>query len=177
MAPDARNPRVEALIRRLDEAWRASRWHSLQGALEGMTDDEAEWVPPDYQSPDPWGFSGCILDIVFHVAVDNFVYPEQAVGKRSQTAEIIEARFSDKGGDRQAALDLLHDSHEHVRTVLSTLDDADLERRVEAEGIYQGRRVETLFVELIEHDIYHAGQINYIRSLYDGATAGEDTTD
>lgn len=177
MSVDGSNPRVQSLLRRLDEAWAASRWHSFRGSLEGLTEDEATWIPPDYQSPEPWGLSGCILDIPFHVAVDNVVYPDQAMGKRSHTTPMMEAQFHDGGGNLRAALDLLDEAHAHLRDVLSTLSDADLDGRVEADGIYQELSRELLFVELIEHYVYHAGQINYIRSLYEGASTGENTTD
>lgn len=171
MSSEETDSRVQALLRRLDAAWEESRWHSLRGSLEGLTEDEATWVPPDYQPPEPWGFSGCILDILLHVAADAFIYPDQAVGQDSPTTAMVEAQFHDRGGNLQAALGLLDAGHAHLRDVLASLNDADLARRVEAAGIYQGASVETLFIELIEHDVYHAGQINYIRSLYEGGSS------
>jgi hypothetical protein len=33
----------------------------------------------------------------------------------------------------------------------------------------KARRVESVFIELIEHYLYHAGQINYIRCLWEEA--------
>lgn len=171
MANSTENPRVDALRQRLDEAWDGSRWHSLRGSLEGLTADEAEWIPPDYEIPEPGGMSGCILDILHHVAADNLVYPDQAAGEAPPSADQINVRFREMGGDLSAALRLLDEGHAHVRSTLADLRDADLDELVKQEGIYAGLSVETVFVELTEHYVYHAGQITYIRSLYEGVNA------
>jgi uncharacterized damage-inducible protein DinB len=133
--------------------------------LEGLTEEEAAWRPEHYRSPEPWGFSGSILDILIHVAIDSLVMPDQTFGDRTLSAEAIWERFQAEGGGLAAALALLQEGYQATRRVLAQLTDRDLEQKVGT----QQRSAESLFVELIEHYLYHAGQINYIRCLWEGA--------
>lgn len=173
MPSEENSPRVDALLGRLDAAWSLSRWHSIQGAVKGLTDEEAAWIPPDYQCPETWGLSGCVLDILYHVAEDSLVYPNQALGDGTLTSAVVEARFRERGGNREAALDLLDEGYQTVRDWLDKLSDADLDTHLTTPQLYAGLSVEALFVELIEHYVYHAGQVHYVRSLYEGAWAAE----
>jgi uncharacterized damage-inducible protein DinB len=157
---------VTLLLNRLTDAWVRSKWHSFEGALEGLTEEEAAWRPEHYRSPEPWDFSGSILDILIHVAIDSLVMPDQAFGDRTLTAEAIWKRFQAEGGDLAAALALLEEGYKATRRSLAHLTDCDLQRKV---GTQKERGAESLFVEMIEHYLYHAGQINYIRCLWEGA--------
>jgi uncharacterized damage-inducible protein DinB len=161
---DSEKERVNFLLDRLTDAWEGSKWHSFQGALEGLTEAEATWKPLNYQSPEPWGFSGSILDILLHVAMDNLVMPNQAFGNRTLTAEAIWERFQAQGGNLAAALVLLEEGYETTRRALAQLTDRNLQQKI---GSQKERSAESLFVESIEHYLYHAGQINYIRCLRD----------
>lgn len=158
--------RVKFLLARLDEAWQKSRWHSLKGALKSLTEAEATWKPPHYQSPDPWGFSGSILEILFHVAADSLAMINQFFGDGTLTYEGVRERFKAKGANLKAALDLLEESYATARKALAKVSDNDLKKKV---GKKKAWRADSVFMELIEHHLYHAGQINYIRCLWAGA--------
>lgn len=158
---------VEFLLARLDDAFYKSRWHSFKSAVEGLTQEEASWKPPKYQSPSPWNFSGSILNLIFHLGADDLFQLNQVFGDRTLTWETLHERFKAEGGDLKAALKLTEEGYRALREKLSGLTDAQLSERHKTA---RGREItaERFFVMLIEHHIYHAGQINYIRGLYAG---------
>lgn len=156
---------VRFLLGRLEAAWEKSKWHSFKGSLEGLTEAEAAWKPPHYKSPDPWGFSGSILEILFHVAADSLAMINQAFGDGTLTYEGVRERFKAKGANLKAALALLAEGYDSTRKALTKLNDRDLLKRV---GKKKAWRADGVFIELIEHYLYHAGQINYIRCLWEG---------
>ncbi len=160
--------RVKFLLARLEAAWAKSQWHSLKGALEGLTETEATWKPPHYQSPEPWGFSGSILEILVHVAADSLAGINQFFGDESVTYEGVRERFQAQGGNLSAALALLEEGYTATRKALTKFTDDDLKKKA---GKKKARRADSVFMELVEHYLYHAGQINYIRCLWEGAKA------
>lgn len=156
---------VRFLLARLDEAWEKSKWHSFKGTLEGLTEAEASWKPPHYKSPELWGFSGSILDILHHAAMESLVTTNQAFGDQTLTAETVRDRFQAQGGNLAAALALLDEGYATTRKALARLTDNDLKKKV---GKKKAWRADSVFMGLIEHYLYHAGQINYIRCLWEG---------
>lgn len=159
---------TEFLLARLDDAFSKSRWHSFKSAVEGLAQEEASWKPPKYQSPPLWSFSGSILDLIFHVGADTLFQLNQIFGDRTLTWEALHERFQAQGGDLKAALDLTEEGYQALHEKLNKLADAELHERHKTAS---GREItaERFFVMLIEHHIYHAGRINYIRGLYAAA--------
>jgi hypothetical protein len=74
-------------------------------------------------------------------------------------------RFRAMGGNLAAALQIAQEGYETTLDALAPLTDDDLE--VER-PYWGGGRMPTgdLFLMLAEHDVYHAGQIIYIRGMY-----------
>ncbi len=159
---------VRFLLARLAAAWEKGKWHTLKGALEGLTEAEAAWKPPHYRSPEPWGFSGSILEILVHVAADSLAMISQFFGDESITYEGVRERFQTQGGTLSAALALLAEGYDSTRKALTKLNDRDLLKNV---GKKKAWRADSVFMELVEHYLYHAGQINYIRCLWEGTKA------
>ncbi|MEP0765296.1 MAG: DinB family protein [Fimbriimonadia bacterium] len=156
---------TDKLTRSLDAALHKSEWHSLAAALRGLSDADAEWIPARYKGF-PWS-KGSIREIVVHVAADMLVQHSIAFGDGSldwgQALALPEVRE----GTLDAARRLLQrGANESLRT-LANLKDDDLGRRVTTWG---GKKMsaEGFFDMLIEHALYHAGQIRYIRCLIEG---------
>ncbi|MFQ3611213.1 MAG: hypothetical protein SNJ72_06940, partial [Fimbriimonadales bacterium] len=63
---------VQFLKRLLEQAYEGSRWHSFSSAVDGLTEEEAIWVPPTGFKGFRWA-DGSILKIVFHVGADKIV--------------------------------------------------------------------------------------------------------
>lgn len=132
--------------------------HALLSNLKSVKDDEWPWVPAK------GGRS--IFDIVRHIGECKYIYDNHAFGDGSmrwdrpgsiltielgQTpAQIIEWL---KAGQRTFT--------EHVRALA---DDDELLAPRKANW---GEEYETRFLinTIIQHDLYHAGEINHIRSL------------
>ena len=161
--------RKEMLAKRLAEAYRGSRYHSFLSSLKGVSEEMARWKPAHYK-----GFphsDGSILNLAYHVGGDKSVLISVSFGDGSVTWERVQARFEEMGGDMAAARALAEQGYHLVLQTLEALSDADLD----AARPYYGGKTHTayeIFSIIAEHDLYHAGQINYVRNLY----AGEQQT-
>ncbi len=111
---------------------------------------------------------GSILEIVFHVGGDSLYQLDHALGKQKLTWEGLKERFRAEGGHLHAALHLAEEGYKALQQALDSLADEDLTRTYptpEGEG---ERTLEAFFRMMIEHYLYHAGQIMYVRCLWQG---------
>lgn len=159
--------RVLMLAELLERAYRGSRYHSLRRALEGVDEQIARWQPTHYKGF-PWMY-GSILEIAFHAGGDKHMLHNVAFGDGSLTWDQLKERFEQDGSNLTAALNLADTGQQLLLSTLRTLTDDALAQKVPH---YHGRRlpVEEIFLLAIEHDIYHAGQIWYVRCLVEGST-------
>lgn len=162
--------RAQVLLDLLERAYRGSSYHSLRRALAGVDNETARWQPAHY-SGFPW-MHGSILEIAFHAAGDKHMLYNVAFGDGSLTWEQLNARFEQDGGDLTAALRLADTGHELLMGTLRSLTDEALAQKV---PYYHGRKLsaEEVFLLAIEHDIYHAGQIWYVRCLVEGQSKAQ----
>ena len=157
--------RVEMLEKRLDEAFMSGRFHSFLASIGGVSDEDARWIPPHYR-----GFphmDGSILNLAFHCGGDKHVLMSSAFGDGSITWDTITDRFRELGGDLRAARTIAESGHS---LVLATLQGTGEEGLDVDRPYYSGRSLTAyeVFSIVAEHDIYHAGQINYVRNLLAG---------
>lgn len=162
---------VTHLQQQCEAAYQGSPWHSLKGAIKGIKPDEATWQPPRYKGF-PWAH-GSIVEILFHVAGDTLYQLDYAFGQRSLTWEELQERFRRAGGDLEAARKLLDESFSALQQHLKTLTDADLARTYIAPDGKTQKTLGELFQMLLEHYLYHAGQIVYVRCLWAGLATSE----
>ena len=151
-------PAVDILLYLLDDGFEGGPWHSLLGNLRAVTPEEWRWVPP--------GGSRSIGAIVHHVGVCKLMYENHAFGDAALTWESVEPDPSTVG-EPSAALDWLRAAHACLRASVAALDDAELlvPRRANWGEL---RETRWLIATLIQHDLYHAGEINHLRSLRGG---------
>jgi hypothetical protein len=144
------------LVDLAERAFRKSPWHSLMAALEGVADEAFTWVPARHNGF-PW-MEGSIRDIVYHVAGDKLVQLSHAFGDASVTWETLSLQKRDK---ETMIADLVAGHEAFVAAIRSC---HDLSAKVTGWG---GKRLKAadFFHMLIEHDLYHAGQVRYIRNL------------
>jgi uncharacterized damage-inducible protein DinB len=141
-----------------NEEW---QWQPpLRGALRGLTAAEAGWKPsPERHS---------IWQIVRHLTlwkrgVLGAWDGDPPDGKQLDAADWREVSGGDAEWDRDRR-ELLQISEEFL-TRAQALDDAALSRQV---TWYKGGPAQPLAMRLVRtttHDIYHAGQIMYLRAL------------
>jgi uncharacterized damage-inducible protein DinB len=136
--------------------------HSLMENLRGVTASEWLWVPP--------GGARSIQQILGHVGHAKYVYESHAFGDGAVTwlDEMI-AKLDASQGKASPAMDevieWVQEGQRRLRQSIQSLaDDAELSRPRKLE---KGEFVETRWIifHVIEHDLYHAGEINHLHSL------------
>lgn len=156
MARDA----IEQVLYSLDAAFEGGH-HSLLANL--ATVPAADWTRA------PEGGSRTILAITRHVGESKYAYENHAWGDRSMRWDRPETvpTIADDASPYEA-VEWLREAHRRLRARLEAMaDDAELTRPRMANW---GREYETrwLLQVMVEHDLYHAGEINHIRALLAG---------
>jgi uncharacterized damage-inducible protein DinB len=140
----------------MDQAWSEDRWHALWSHLEGLSWREATWPPKEGRRT--------ILRILAHLGLCKIMYWEYAFGPAKMTwpeAGELVPKEEDLGMWRA----WLGAAHEQLRSAVHELAGGELgELRLTNWGEELPAR--TIINLMIEHDLYHAGEINYIRGLY-----------
>ena len=148
---------VDELLFLMDNAFERSRPHALLNNLGTVA--ESDYVQEHE--------GRSIREMVRHLAAAKHVYDNFAFGDASMTWPTMQERLW--ATDRSMAEDIewLEHGHEVLRASLAALDDADLakQRRVHMGGELETRNIISI---MIEHDLYHAGEINHLRALMQG---------
>ena len=149
---------IELLAYLMDEAFDGNDEHALLPNLRSVGEDDWLWLPPN------GGRS--VFDIVQHVGECKYVYESHAFGdgavRWDRPGTIPPMPPVQRPGD---VIDWLREGHRCVRGSLLALgDDAELRRPRRANW---GRDYETrwLLNVLLQHDLYHSGEINHLRAL------------
>lgn len=149
-------PAVSQLIYLLDEAFQGTEWHSLLGNLSSVTPEDWLWVPP--------GGQRSIRDIVGHVGGCKFMYQNHAFDDAKLTWD--DPLVDGRGvlSTIAEALAWLRVGQERLRQSIAALDDAEL-LRLRMTNWGELKETRWIIAVMIEHDLYHAGEINHLRSL------------
>ncbi len=140
----------------LDDAFAAERWHSVLGNLAFVTPDDWEWVPPRGERS--------IRDIVRHIGGSKFMFADHSFGDGRLAWGDPLVTGQGRLATKEEAIRWLHEGHALLRERIAALTDADLPLpRKEHSG--EERETRWLIAVAIEHDIYHAGEINHLRAL------------
>lgn len=154
---------VDQLLSMLDQSFERSPdagptdgWHSLMANLESVGDEDWEWLPADGKRT--------IGHLAIHCGFAMRMYADRGFG--DATLEMADAVFTRTGGEpsKAAVLPWLREAHGILRDSLVASDDESLgHMRVTHWGERKTRR--WFIVTMIEHNIYHAGEINHLRAL------------
>src|SRR5215469_4893229 len=149
-------PAVSQLLYLLDEGFQGTEWHSLLSNLKSLTSEDWLWVPPLGQRS--------IRDITGHVGGCKFMYHNHAFGDAQLTWDDPLVDGCDALSTIALAIGWLREGHARLRQSIAALDDAELLRpRMTNWGELKETR--WIIAMMIQHDLYHAGEINHIRSL------------
>lgn len=146
---------IEQLLYLMDEAFRDNPFHSLMNNMKNLQEDDWDWVAPDGVRT--------IRQIVEHTGGAKFVYESQAFGDHSLSWE---RPYMPKSSLSQDMLAWLREGHEKLRSSVAALaDDEELQQNRMAPW---GGEANTRWIvnNMVQHDLYHAGEINYIRALH-----------
>jgi uncharacterized damage-inducible protein DinB len=148
---------VNQLLYLMDNAFRDSRPHSLLNNLSSVT--EADYAREhDGRS---------ILEMLRHLAAAKHVYNNFAFGDASMTWPTMQDRMFASDKTMADDIEWLHQGQQALRASVATIDDTDLatQRPVHMGGLLETRNIISI---MIEHDLYHAGEINHLRALMQG---------
>jgi len=133
---------------------------SLLGNLRNVDESTWAWVPA--------GGRRTIRDIVLHIGSCLHMYRNHAFedGRLTWRSPIVQP-WPDGNAPMPETLDWLHEAHLLFRDAVARLSDEDLEapRRAPWGELRPSR---WLIKVMIEHHLYHAGEINHIRSIAQG---------
>lgn len=152
---------IEQLLYLLDQAFEGHEEHALLINLRDLRDEDLRWVPEGgVRSP---------FQILEHVGECKYVYENHAFGDGSMRWD---RPGSTPGIDASATKDdiiaWLREGQRRLCASIAALD-GDNELFVMRRANW-GREYETrwLINVMIQHDLYHGGEINHIRALRQG---------
>ncbi|HEY7022115.1 MAG TPA: DinB family protein [Ktedonobacterales bacterium] len=148
---------ISQLLNLLDEAFDGRDWHSLVGNLRPVTNEDWLWVPQ--------GGQRSIRDIVRHVGGSKFMYHDYAFGAATLAWDDPLVNGDETLESIESAIAWLRAGQERLRhSIAALMDDTELTR---LRMTNWGERKETGWIIMIvtQHDLYHAGEINHLRSL------------
>ncbi|HEY7270436.1 MAG TPA: DinB family protein [Dehalococcoidia bacterium] len=153
---------VNELLYLLDLGFEGNPEHSLIANLDSVT--EADWR----RKPDGGGRS--IRNIVMHAGVAKYVYADFAFGQATLQWDRAMREAAAGAETLVEARVWLAAGHAILRAGVASLGDEDLvQRRPVHYGLPEVAR--TVIATMVQHDLYHAGEINHLRALLQGTDA------
>jgi len=141
---------LEALLRR---SFDGANTQSLMQNISDVRPEDWDWVPPDGRRS--------IRAIFDHVSIAKHIYTEFLFSEARPSWDDVAARCP---RDIEPLLAWAREGHAAFMRGMATLQDGDL---VEMTTKWHGARdtkAEVIAV-MIQHDCYHAGEINHIRAV------------
>ena len=153
-------PAIETFVYLLNRAFGAGE-HSFLRNLEGTSEQQWDAIVPGQ----PFGRS--IGYIAWHTAAGKQLYWDHAFGERKLTGDLTGEGVLDPRRTLSEVVAHARRWHEKWIERVSALDDTDLQGPTTAHWgqVLSMRRV---IAAMIEHDLYHAGEINHLRAIFDG---------
>jgi uncharacterized damage-inducible protein DinB len=153
---------VETLAWLIEDAFEGDPRHSLLANLRALRDEDWQVVPD--------GGGRSIADMVEHVGWCKWMYEDYAFGTASLRGDRPPMVPADgaRYRPREELLAWLREGHGRwLASVRALADDSELEReRLTNWGEWLPTR--TIIRMMIAHDLYHAGEINHLRSIQQG---------
>ena len=149
--------KIEEFIYLFNSAFRDSE-HSLLANLSSVRDVDWEALPENA--------ARSIRDIVAHAGMFKFMYPGAAFrGREYDYGDDPVTPPDERLATKESALEWLIQAHDYLVAAFSELaDDTELDtpRTAHWGELLPTRKLMTI---VLEHDIYHAGEINRTRAL------------
>ncbi|OAI40103.1 hypothetical protein AYO38_06515 [bacterium SCGC AG-212-C10] len=157
---------IELLLYSMDRAFEGDPrapvdWHSLAAHVRALQPKSWAYLPA--------GAKRSAFDIVAHLGEGQYVWDSQAFGDGSmhwdRPGSVPMVTIESSGED---VLGWLRESYRRRREHVAALeDDAELDRpRMTPQGATANTR--WIISTMIEHDVYHAGELNVLRELCQG---------
>jgi len=153
---------IDEYLYLLDAAFAGPDWHSLLTNVRAVEPRDWLWLPPGGARP--------IAEMLAHVGACKYMYENHAFGDASLNwGEPLtnERRLSAVTADAVAELlRWLEAAQRAVRASVHALDDDRELLRPRRTNWGEMKETRWIIKALIEHDLYHAGEINRMRALH-----------
>ena len=150
-------PRIDEIILLMDRAF-AGNEHSLIENIRTVREESRNALPQ--------GARRSIREITLHVGMFKFMYANPAFrGADFDYSDPPASPASDRLNTPGAAIQWLHEAHNYLMGCVRELEsDSELDVLRKA---HWGEQAPTrhVVVTMLEHDLYHAGEINRTRAL------------
>jgi uncharacterized damage-inducible protein DinB len=139
-----------------------TRSDELLGAIQGLSDQQAffnrqpDWPTHQYHV----GQDGSVAGIVHHVAAWKSVFVELLRGRNLEPTDL-----SPPSPDFKGLVAWLRQANEDWLKECAALSDEAFERPIDVPGVSAGLTPLKMMATMLEHDIEHLGQINYLVEL------------
>jgi DinB superfamily len=143
---------ADVLLANLDAAYTRKGWHgpTLRGSLRGLTYDVVSWRPAPRRHS--------IAELAMHCAYWKYAVRRKLTGAKRGSFPVKGSNwFSSDDRNFGDIVKLLDDQHELLRTTIESLPRAAFGDAKKLRLIYG----------VAAHDLYHAGQIQLIKKLYE----------
>jgi uncharacterized damage-inducible protein DinB len=149
---------VDQLALLLDHAFDGDQEHPLLANLHGVRAEDWRQRPP--------GGGRTIRAITYHAGVAKYLYADHLFGAATASYESVlrTAPATHDEHEMETVIAWLREGHRQMVDGVRTLTDEDLPVVVRAHW-GEPRQRQQLIWTVIEHDTYHAGEINHLRAL------------
>jgi DinB superfamily len=153
---------IEQLLYLMHEAFDGEGHdHSLLANVRSVKDADWHRVPPGCSRP--------IFEIVYHVGICKYVYDNHAFGDGSmrwdEPRSLPDIR---REASRDQVVAWMREGQRLLRGSVEALGSDEELLRLRRSNWGQDYETRWLISVMIEHDLYHAGEINHIRALLTG---------
>lgn len=148
----------------LDEAFNKKSWHgtNLRGSIRGLTAKQAAWRPGKNRK--------CIWEHVLHAAYWKYTIRRRLTGEKRGSFPLKGSNWfkvpsppSEQAW--RAHIVLLEQQHRRLRDAVASLSPRRFAAKVAGSKLTNGFLVRGIAL----HDIYHAGQIQFLKRMQAGA--------
>ncbi|MEX2235983.1 MAG: DinB family protein [Dehalococcoidia bacterium] len=157
------NPMVELLLYQMDQAYADDEEHALLLNLRSVAPTEWRWKPE--------GSKRSIQQIVAHVAACKYMYENATFGDGSMSWNRPPVNTFPQEADPEVSADdvmaWLDEAQQRLRASVSALRDDQLSEQRPLNWGGSGA-IRWIVNAMIQHDLYHAGEINHLRGLREG---------
>lgn len=150
---------VELLLQQLDRGFDKASWHgpNLRGAIRRVDARQAAWRPARDRHN--------IWEIVVHAAYWKYAVRRRLLGEKRGSFPLSGSNWFTRPAPSSATwaddVQLLISTHQRLRDAVANLVAADVWRSSGGKKL----RNWDLVMAIAAHDIYHAGQIQYLKRL------------
>jgi hypothetical protein len=161
-SPEALAAELHELLEMIDEGYNRKSWHgpNLCGALRGVTVEQAGWRPQAERHN--------IWEQALHAAYWKYTVRRRLLQEKRGSFPLKGSNWFERGESNDAELwkadlKLLDEVHRSLRTAIAALDPGELRVIPAKSKVSNGMLIRGVAF----HDVYHAGQIQLLKRLYE----------